>query len=293
MVATPGSDPGNRGSNPRSATRLLPCGAMVVTLGFEPRDEGPIPSRATSIERRRRGSARLASLHGLERPEGQVPRVRILPRYNTGSVAVVACMFRIHAARVRFPPSRPFVLYNFTTEAIMGTCRRCGESEPNVEFKTRIVNGKRYPRHLCCVCFNKYNVAVHRKSGALLRHRKSSTKKTTQKRAAGLLRVRFILADSRKNDKKRGFQNDLDKEFVANIIKIPCSYCGEKDERVSLDRIDNAKGHTKDNVVPACYKCNYIRRDMPYDAWLIVANGVRKAYKLGLFGQWTPFRRKT
>jgi hypothetical protein len=56
---------------------------------------------------------------------------------------------------------------------------------------------------------------------------------------------------------------------------------------MTLDRKDNSIGHLLDNVVPCCIRCNYIRRDMPFEAWLIVATGIRKAKELGLFGTWT------
>jgi hypothetical protein len=56
---------------------------------------------------------------------------------------------------------------------------------------------------------------------------------------------------------------------------------------MTLDRIDNDKGHTEDNVVPACIRCNYTRRSMPYEAWLVVAKGMREARERGLFGEWT------
>jgi len=56
---------------------------------------------------------------------------------------------------------------------------------------------------------------------------------------------------------------------------------------MTLDRIDNDKGHTQDNVVPACIRCNYARRSMPYEAWLVVAKGMREAREQGLFGDWT------
>ncbi len=55
---------------------------------------------------------------------------------------------------------------------------------------------------------------------------------------------------------------------------------------MTLDRIDNGFGHTKSNVVPACYRCNLIRGSMPYNAWLNIVDAIRQTYELGLFGDW-------
>jgi len=96
-----------------------------------------------------------------------------------------------------------------------------------------------------------------------------------------------IFVDCRVSDRKKGRDNDLDLEFVRKIIAQPCAYCGETEIRISLDRIDNALGHTKANVIQACERCNYFRRDMPYDAWLVIARAMRRARKKGLFGDWT------
>lgn len=73
---------------------------------------------------------------------------------------------------------------------------------------------------------------------------------------------------------------------MALTINRDCFYCGETLLRMSLDRVDNSKGHTMDNVIPACVRCNYIRKDMPYDAWIVVAVGMRQAREQGLFGGW-------
>jgi len=61
---------------------------------------------------------------------------------------------------------------------------------------------------------------------------------------------------------------------------------------MTLDRKDNDVGHVKDNVVPACVRCNYTRGDMPFDAWLVVAAGMRQAREKGLFGDWRPGRKQ-
>lgn len=64
-------------------------------------------------------------------------------------------------------------------------------------------------------------------------------------------------------DKKLGFEKccDIDIDWmIDNIITKPCIYCGDT-HRVGCDRIDNDKGHTKNNVVPCCYDCNCARNN--------------------------------
>ena len=39
-------------------------------------------------------------------------------------------------------------------------------------------------------------------------------------------------------------------------------YCGGV-KSMGLDRVDNARGYTTDNVVPACTVCNLMKKDMP------------------------------
>ncbi len=62
---------------------------------------------------------------------------------------------------------------------------------------------------------------------------------------------------------------------------------------MTLDRKDNTLGHVMSNVVPSCYRCNMFRRDMPYEAWLIMAITMREVADRGLLGDWglTPIRR--
>lgn len=48
--------------------------------------------------------------------------------------------------------------------------------------------------------------------------------------------------------------------MIEHILKKPCIYCGDV-HRVGCDRIDNTKGHTKDNVIPCCVECNTARNN--------------------------------
>ena len=106
-------------------------------------------------------------------------------------------------------------------------------------------------------------------------------------RAAGIDVAPFILREARRSDTLRGHTCDLTKAEITQLIGRGCSYCGETALRMTLDRIDNSRGHTRDNVVPACIRCNYARRNMPYDAWLCLTDGMRRARELGLFDGWT------
>lgn len=76
-------------------------------------------------------------------------------------------------------------------------------------------------------------------------------------------------------------------EFVQQMIEGGCSYCGESELRMTLDRIDNSQGHTRENVVAACIRCNYTRKDMPHGAWILLAPAMKVARECGLFGAWT------
>lgn len=109
-------------------------------------------------------------------------------------------------------------------------------------------------------------------------------------------RVRSIYQDSRKSDKKYGRENDLNLETIASLIDASsCSYCGFRDEKtiMTLDRVDSAIGHLKDNVVPSCYDCNLMRANMPYEPWVrFFAPAMKDARKSGLLGDWARVVRK-
>lgn len=62
-------------------------------------------------------------------------------------------------------------------------------------------------------------------------------------------------------DKKRDlhhYQKPSNEWFVKNIFNSKCEYCGGTD-MIGADRIDNTKGHSIDNIVPCCYRCNVIK----------------------------------
>ncbi len=106
------------------------------------------------------------------------------------------------------------------------------------------------------------------------------------KRSDPAYRAMFFCQDANKNDKKKGRDNDLTKEFAELLLRECCRYCGDDQNRMTLDRVDNDLGHLQSNVVPSCVRCNITRGQMPYEAWLVVAQGMRTAREAGLFGGW-------
>ena len=83
---------------------------------------------------------------------------------------------------------------------------------------------------------------------------------------------------------RRGLALDLTKEQVRILSKKQCHYCGCPPKQVSksygrgdfiyngLDRIDNAKGYSLENVVPCCKKCNFAKNTMSINVfreWIV------------------------
>lgn len=70
---------------------------------------------------------------------------------------------------------------------------------------------------------------------------------------------------------------DIDIDWmIENIINKPCYYCGDT-HRIGCDRIDNSKGHTKDNVVPCCYECNCARNNnFSVEEMKIIGEAIKK-----------------
>ena len=63
-------------------------------------------------------------------------------------------------------------------------------------------------------------------------------------------------------DKSHDYEiSDIDIDWmIDNVLLNKCIYCGDT-VRVGCDRIDNSKGHSKENVVPCCYEYNCARNN--------------------------------
>lgn len=73
-------------------------------------------------------------------------------------------------------------------------------------------------------------------------------------------RANNLMSSYRYTDKRDGYPEtvDFDAEWLLEAILLkPCAHCGKTGwDIIGCNRLDNTKGHTKDNVEPCCKECN-------------------------------------
>lgn len=174
-------------------------------------------------------------------------------------------------------------------------CKKCGvRGLPNGSNLITRDRGK-YFRSLCKKCGVIGLKSIYHQIS--YKDRDPEYKKATnyrRRRDRSINNPSYILGDCKRFDKRHGHRCDIDTQFVSQETEKGCVYCGAKKSelKISLDRIDNSLGHTKENVVPACTICNLTRGNMPYEAWLVVAKGMREARELELFEGWIPGNKR-
>lgn len=62
--------------------------------------------------------------------------------------------------------------------------------------------------------------------------------------------------------KRRDFVFQISLEEFKKWWKLSCFYCGDEIRTIGLDRIDNSKGYTPDNIAPCCLTCNRMKMTM-------------------------------
>lgn len=70
----------------------------------------------------------------------------------------------------------------------------------------------------------------------------------------------------KKGAKYRGLVFDISFEDFNNIVSKVCFYCGNVGG--GLDRMDSSMGYIKNNVVPCCSQCNYMKLDYSVDEFI-------------------------
>lgn len=63
--------------------------------------------------------------------------------------------------------------------------------------------------------------------------------------------------------KRRGLSVEIELDWYTKFLNQPCYYCGNSLPKYGsgMDRVDNKKGYSIDNVIPSCSDCNKGRAD--------------------------------
>ena len=104
----------------------------------------------------------------------------------------------------------------------------------------------------------------------------------------GLGAMRALILSYKRIAKMRGLEYTLTEEEFKEITQKDCHYCGAKPNNISkhhtrngnyiyngIDRVDNNKGYTRDNVAPCCHNCNQAKSALTLQEFL---NWLERAY---------------
>lgn len=78
---------------------------------------------------------------------------------------------------------------------------------------------------------------------------------------------------TRRRAKKKSVDFDITVEDIKELIYKPCIYCNSNRVLSEIDRKIPSAGYTKNNIAPACRRCNTIKNNVvSYDEMMFIAN---------------------
>jgi hypothetical protein len=87
--------------------------------------------------------------------------------------------------------------------------------------------------------------------------------------------LRNALNQYKQGAKRRSLEWELTDEQFEALALSPCSFCGSLPRDINgVDRLDNTKGYTVANSVPACAPCNYAKRERSAEEFLAWAKQI-------------------
>lgn len=89
------------------------------------------------------------------------------------------------------------------------------------------------------------------------------------------------LRDVKKSAERRNHVFELEDEEVLYLLCQPCHYCTKEiteDYEHGLDRVDNDRGYTYDNVVPCCDVCNTMKKKYDVQTFIQYCINIDKHY---------------
>lgn len=104
-------------------------------------------------------------------------------------------------------------------------------------------------------------------------------------------RVNRIMGVYKRNAYKKNLLFGLTREQVRELISSDCYYCGSEpsNSHIShghkityqgIDRMDNTKGYTPNNVVPCCIVCNKMKKALSHDEFLLHIHRIASRFEV-------------
>lgn len=154
----------------------------------------------------------------------------------------------------------------------------------------QVVKGRKHvaPSAICrCACGRIRRVRPsHLRKGRATACKSCSLKAAWRLRPRTDQRERYLLAkesEYRCNARQRGLAFDLTRQQFRRAFSDACSYCGTGPAN-GIDRIDSAQGYIDGNSTPCCAECNYAKRSLSHDQFLmLVARIYRHSVAIGVF----------
>jgi hypothetical protein len=84
----------------------------------------------------------------------------------------------------------------------------------------------------------------------------------------------------KKSAKKRNLVFELTENDCLPYYNTKCYYCGGDIKGIGIDRVDNKRGYTFDNIVPCCSNCNFMKHALSKDEFLQHIKNIIKHLKL-------------
>jgi len=164
-------------------------------------------------------------------------------------------------------------------------CKKCGILKSTEEFSPYYGEPRKVgiTRNICKSCKSKNNLE-RLKNNESRKLKNKEYLKDYHKRNNHLGKLKAYRAV----DKRKGRDSITLEEFMKLLNSNPeCYYCGLKlRDQLGLDRKDNSKGHCLDNVVICCEKCNHLLTDIPYEAKVLLSDGLKKITEKNLLEDW-------
>ncbi len=153
--------------------------------------------------------------------------------------------------------------------AIPPKCKICGD-ELIIGINWRESQKKIY-HYKCKKCRNKESLEWNHKNNEkfrLNRRKRYKLKAEKERENQRLYRInnslQSVYTSYKCRAKKRNLEFKLSIEEFKSYWNKKCFYCNREIKKIGLDRIDNSKGYIKENIIPCCELCNWMKRDLTF-----------------------------